>query len=199
MDANMRAPLANSESSSPIETSIDTPAFCSKELITPLGDMIAVAGDRGLALCEFVDRPMLPTQMQRVESLFGAVVARDHPLLEQTQHELDEYFSGRRETFTIPLALDGSAFQMSVWRELQRIPFGSTTSYDSIAMRLNRRGGARAVGRANGDNRIAIIVPCHRVINADGSLSGYGGGKHRKHWLLDHERRGEQLVFDELQ
>jgi len=171
----------------------------SHEMVTPLGAMIAVASDRGLALCEFVDRPMLPTQMQRIEALFGAVVVRDHEILRQTQRELDEYFSGTRETFTIPLLLDGSAFQMSVWRELQKIPFGSTTSYDSIAMRLNRRGGARAVGRANGDNRIAIVVPCHRVINADGSLSGYGGGKHRKRWLLEHERRGEQLVFDELQ
>ena len=161
--------------------------------------MIAVASDRGLALCEFVDRPMLPTQMRRVGSLFGAVVPREHLVLEQTQRELDEYFSGKRETFTLPLVLDGSTFQMSVWRELQKIPFGSTTSYDAIATRLQRPGAARAVGRANGDNRIAIIVPCHRVINADGSLSGYGGGKPRKRWLLDHERRGEQLAFDALQ
>ena len=161
--------------------------------------MIAVASDRGLALCEFVDRPMLPTQMQRIESLFGVVVAGEHTVLEQTQRELDEYFSGRRETFTLPLVLDGSVFQMSVWHELQKIPFGVTTSYDAIATRLQRPGAARAVGRANGDNRLAIIVPCHRVINADGSLSGYGGGKHRKRWLLEHERRGEQLAFDALQ
>ena len=91
--------------------------------------------------------------------------------------------------------LEGSPFQSSVWLELLQIPFGRTTSYDAIAVRLARPGGARAVGRANGDNRLAIIVPCHRVINADGSLSGYGGGRHRKRWLLAHERRGVQLTL----
>jgi AraC family transcriptional regulator, regulatory protein of adaptative response / methylated-DNA-[protein]-cysteine methyltransferase len=172
----------------------------SQEMTTPLGPMIAVGGDRGLVLCEFVDRPMLPTQLRRIESICdGTVVSGRHEVLAQTQVELDEYFDGKRETFTMPLMLDGSPFQMSVWRELQRIPFGTTTSYDWIATRLDRPGAARAVGRANGDNRIAIIVPCHRVINADGSLSGYGGGKHRKQWLLKHERRGEQLAFDAME
>jgi AraC family transcriptional regulator of adaptative response/methylated-DNA-[protein]-cysteine methyltransferase len=179
---------------------MDTARLYSREMSTPLGPMIAVANDRGLALCEFVDRPMLPTQLQRIESLCGgAIVAGEHEILEQTQRELDEYFAGTREHFTLPLVLDGSQFQMSVWRELQRIPFGATTSYDSIATRLDRPGAARAVGRANGDNRIAIIVPCHRVINADGSLSGYGGGKHRKRWLLKHESGGEQLAFDAME
>ena len=177
-----------------------TSQLWSQEMTTPLGPMIAVAGDRGLVLCEFVDRPMLPTQLQRIESICdGTVVSGRHEVLAQTQVELDEYFDGKRETFTMPLMLDGSPFQMSVWRELQRIPFGTTTSYDSIATRVARPGAARAVGRANGDNRIAIIVPCHRVINADGSLSGYGGGKHRKQWLLTHERRGEQLAFDAME
>lgn len=171
-------------------------AFRSRELATPLGRMFAVAGDAGLVLCEFADRPMLPTQMQRIARICGTPPASgDHPILDQTQRELDEYFAGSREQFTIPLMLDGTPFQMGVWNELLRIPFGQTTSYDAIAIRLDRRGGARAVGRANGDNRIAIIVPCHRVINSDGTMSGYGGGKHRKRWLLDHERRGEQLTL----
>jgi AraC family transcriptional regulator of adaptative response/methylated-DNA-[protein]-cysteine methyltransferase len=179
---------------------MDTRQLWSQELTTPLGAMIAAVSDRGLVLCEFVDRPMLPTQLKRIESLCGGAVATgDHEILAQTQRELDEYFAGERETFTMPLVLDGSPFQMSVWRELQRIPFGATTSYDSIATRLHKPGAARAVGRANGDNRIAIIVPCHRVINADGSLSGYGGGKHRKRWLLKHERRGEQLAFEAME
>jgi AraC family transcriptional regulator, regulatory protein of adaptative response / methylated-DNA-[protein]-cysteine methyltransferase len=168
--------------------------FVSRELATPLGQMLAVAGDAGLVLCEFADRPMLPTQMERIAKICGGLPADGtHPILDQTQRELDEYFRGAREQFTVPLVIDGTPFQMSVWRELLRIPFGRTTSYDSIAVRLERRGGARAVGRANGDNRIAIIVPCHRVINSDGTMSGYGGGKSRKRWLLDHERRGEQL------
>lgn len=169
-------------------------ALVSRHLVTPLGEMFAVADDRGLILCEFADRPMLPTQLERVRAICGGEpVEGEHEILDRTQRELDEYFAGARETFTVPLVLDGSPFQTAVWRELLRIPFGSTTSYDSIAVRLEKPGGARAVGRANGDNRIAIIVPCHRVINADGSLSGYGGGKHRKRWLLSHEQRGAQL------
>ena len=174
-------------------------ALCSQLIETPLGAMFAVANDRGLVLCEFHDRPMLPTQLQRIETLCGgSPVQAEHPTLTQTQHELDEYFRGAREHFTVPLVLDGSAFQTAVWHQLLAIPFGGTTSYDAIAMRLDRPGAARAVGRANGDNRIAIIVPCHRVINADGGLSGYGGGKHRKRWLLAHEQRSGQLSLGEL-
>jgi AraC family transcriptional regulator of adaptative response/methylated-DNA-[protein]-cysteine methyltransferase len=171
--------------------------LCSQTLTTPIGAMFAVAEDRGLVLCEFHDRPMLPVQLKRVERICkGKPVPEAHPILTQTQRELDEYFLGHRETFTIPLILEGTPFQSGVWRQLLTIPFGKTTSYDDIAVRLERPGGARAVGRANGDNRMAIIVPCHRVINSDGSLSGYGGGKRRKRWLLAHERRGVQLSLD---
>lgn len=178
-------------------TQIAAPFAARTTIDTPLGPMVAAANERGLVLCEFADRPMLPTQLRRLESLCGGHVAEgEHEILEQTRRELDEYFWAKRETFTIPLVLDGSPFQTSVWRRLLEIPFGRTTSYDAIASRLERPGGARAVGRANGDNRIAIIVPCHRVINSDGSLSGYGGGRHRKRWLLAHERRGVQLAFD---
>jgi AraC family transcriptional regulator of adaptative response/methylated-DNA-[protein]-cysteine methyltransferase len=169
----------------------------SQRIHTPLGPMVAVAGARGLALLEFADRPMLPAQLQRVERLCRAtVVEGEHEYIDQTRQELGEYFLGRREVFTVPLCIDGSPFQTAVWYQLRAIPFGKTTSYDAIARSINLPGGARAVGRANGDNRIAIIVPCHRVINADGSLSGYGGGKRRKRWLLAHERRGSQLTFE---
>lgn len=162
--------------------------------------MFALAGDRGLALCEFVDRPMLPTQLARVGAgpLFGdsapiAAERGEHPILDQTERELREYFAAERDVFTIPLQLEGTEFQTRVWRELLRIPFGVTRSYGDMAARVGAPGAARAVGRANGDNRIAIVVPCHRVINADGSLSGYGGGRRRKQWLLRHEQRGLQL------
>src|SRR5437870_973441 len=125
--------------------------------------MRAIANDRGLVLCEFDDRPMLPTQLDRVKALFGELaIPGHHAYLEQTNQELAEYFEGARESFTIPLVLEGTPFQTSVWQELLRIPFGATTSYDRLANRINRPGAARAVGRANGDNRIAIIVPCHR-------------------------------------
>ncbi len=168
----------------------------SQKIATPLGPMLAVADDRGLVLCEFHDRPMLPTQMKRISYICGErPIEGAHPILAQTQRELNEYFLGQREVFTIPLLLEGRPFQSSVWHELLRIPFGKTTSYDDIATRVARPGAARAVGRANGDNRIAIIVPCHRVINADGSMSGYGGGRHRKRWLLAHEKRGVQLTL----
>ena len=171
-------------------------ALCSQQITTPIGRMFAVADNRGLVLCEFHDRPMLPVQLQRVERICGGQpVDGSNAILEQTQRELSEYFLGQREDFTIPLILDGTPFQSRVWRQLLEIPFGKTTSYDAIADRVGRPGAARAVGRANGDNRIAIIVPCHRVINADGTMSGYGGGKHRKRWLLSHEKRGVQLTF----
>ena len=168
----------------------------SQRLTTPLGPMLAVADDRGLVLCEYVDRTRIARQMKRVVRLCGTHPAdAPHPVLDQTQRELNEYFLGHREEFTIPLVLGGSPFQAAVWSALLEIPFGKTMSYESIAERLARPGAARAVGRANGDNRIAIIVPCHRVINANGSLSGYGGGRHRKRWLLSHEKRGVQLTL----
>jgi AraC family transcriptional regulator of adaptative response/methylated-DNA-[protein]-cysteine methyltransferase len=159
--------------------------------------MLAVADDRGLLMCEFRERPPLRRQLERVEAICGGRPEDGpHEILDQTKCELGEYFLGQRERFTVPLVLDGRPFQTSVWRELLEIPFGTTTSYDSIARRLAKPGAARAVGRANGDNRIAIIVPCHRVIAANGSLSGYGGGRHRKRWLLTHEKRGIQLSLD---
>lgn len=174
-----------------------TTVSVTQRVSTPLGTMVAVANARGLVLLEFADRPMLPTQMRRVERLCrGPVVDGDHEHIDHARRELAEYFLGQRERFSVPLVLDGTPFQTAVWFQLLAIPFGRTRSYDDIARAINLPGGARAVGRANGDNRIAILVPCHRVINADGSLSGYGGGKRRKRWLLAHERRGSQLAFD---
>ena len=103
--------------------------------------------------------------------------------------QLKEYFAGKRREFDLPLRMEGTEFQQRVWRELTRIPFGETRSYGQLAKRLNNPNGSRAVGLANGRNPIAIIVPCHRVIGADGSLTGFGGGLDRKEWLLTHEGR----------
>jgi len=150
--------------------------------------MTAIANDRGLLLCEFGDRRALPGQLARVHKLFGgAPTLGRHRFLDQTREELGEYFDGKRQIFTIPLVIVGTPFQERVWHELLKVPFGKTTIYSQLGERIGRAGAARAVGRANGDNRIAIIVPCHRVLGADGSLTGYGGGKDRKQWLLDHE------------
>ena len=110
-------------------------------------------------------------------------------LLKKCCKQLDEYFSGKRKTFDVPLDAKGTKFQKQVWRELQKIPFGKTLSYGDIAKKIKNPKASRAVGGANNKNPIAIVVPCHRVIGANGKLVGYAGGLHRKAWLLKHERR----------
>jgi methylated-DNA-[protein]-cysteine S-methyltransferase len=114
---------------------------------------------------------------------------RDDGCLAPVRRQLDEYFGGERTSFDLPLAFEGTPFQERVWRALTEIPFGETTSYGELARRIGTDTwpGARAVGAANGQNPIVIVVPCHRVIGADGSLTGFGGGLPRKRWLLDHE------------
>ena len=113
---------------------------------------------------------------------------RHTALLDRVSAELDEYFEGTRESFDIPLAPEGTDFQRRVWAVLETIPFGTTCSYAEVARKVGRPRAVRAVGAANGRNPISIIIPCHRVIGADGSLTGYGGGLPRKRWLLAHEK-----------
>lgn len=119
----------------------------------------------------------------------GYAVTEDESRTARVREELSEYAAGRRTTFDVPLALTGSEWQKVVWRELTRIPFGETRSYGEIADRLGRPGAARAVGRANATNVLPLVVPCHRVISADGTLGGFNGGLHLKTRLLEHERR----------
>jgi methylated-DNA-[protein]-cysteine S-methyltransferase len=114
---------------------------------------------------------------------------RDEGLLPPAAEQLGEYFAGERRTFDLPLAPAGDDFKQRVWALLRQIPYGETRSYGQIATSLGTPGASRAVGLANGHNPISIVVPCHRVIGADGSLTGYGGGLERKQYLLDHERR----------
>jgi AraC family transcriptional regulator of adaptative response/methylated-DNA-[protein]-cysteine methyltransferase len=133
---------------------------------------------------------MIDTQLDRVRRAVGCeLVPGESPVFAQLRAELAEYFDGRRREFTVPLHVPGTPFQMKVWAELQRIPIGTTTSYARLAESIGQPNAVRAVARANGDNRIAIIIPCHRVIGADGTLTGYGGGLWRKRWLLDLEGR----------
>ena len=113
---------------------------------------------------------------------------RDDNGLAGVVEQLEAYFAGSREAFDVPLDLSGTEFQRSVWTGLLEIPYGETMSYGELARRVGRPGASRAVGLANGRNPVAIIVPCHRVIGADGTMTGYGGGLDRKVWLLDHER-----------
>lgn len=155
---------------------------------TPLGPMLAIAGDEGLLLLEFVDRRMLETQLKVLIQRFDRrILPGNHPVLDQIQDELARYFEGELKDFKTPLVIAGTPFQERVWRELLAIPYGGIMSYGEMAQRLGTAKAMRAVGKANGDNRLAIIVPCHRVIRSDGTLCGYGGGLWRKKRLLELE------------
>ena len=156
---------------------------------TPLGPMIAGAADEGLCLLEFTDRRMLERQLSILGRRFRLpLVPGESEHLTRVKEELGEYFAGGRREFDVPLQVVGSDFQQKVWTELQRIPYGETRSYAEIARAVRSPGAVRAVGQANGMNRIAVIIPCHRVVNADGRLGGYGGGLWRKQRLLALER-----------
>jgi AraC family transcriptional regulator, regulatory protein of adaptative response / methylated-DNA-[protein]-cysteine methyltransferase len=159
-------------------------------LETPLGPMIGMAERRGLVLLEFVDRPAMPREVEELRARYGYHVRPGtNPHLDQIQAELREYFLGQRREFTVSLVTPGGAFESAVWQQLQSVPFGVTSSYGELAKRLGKPRAARAVGAANGRNRIAIVIPCHRICGANGDLVDYGGGRARKQWLLDHERR----------
>lgn len=153
-------------------------------LDSPVGLLTLVATDT--ALCElswggdhsFGDRSLAIT----------AVVRPEHPILEQAVRELTEYFAGTRRQFDVPVEGAGTEFQRSVWQALLTIPYGQTVSYGEQARRIGKPSAVRAVGGANGRNPVGIIVPCHRVIGANGSLTGFGGGMDAKAWLLNHEK-----------
>lgn len=158
---------------------------------TPLGPMAAGATDDALCLLEFTDRRMLEAQLVTIARRFQLpMMPGEHPLFDTLRAQLAEYFAGTRMAFTIPLTCPGTSFQEHVWEALQRIPYGETRSYAELAAEMGMPNAARAVGHANGLNRIAILIPCHRVINADGGLGGYGGGLWRKLRLLETERQG---------
>ncbi len=157
-------------------------------LTTPIGPMYACATSKGVCLLEFTDRKMLETEFKDIRKrLNAAILPGENPHLSQVQVELAEYFTGHRKQFDVPLDTPGTEFQNLVWRKLLDIPYGKTRSYGQQAKILNKPTAVRAVASANGSNRISIIVPCHRVIGADGHLTGYGGGLHRKKWLLELE------------
>ncbi len=162
-------------------------------LQTPLGEMVAGAADGGVCLLEFAGRKGLDAQLTRLEGLVGPLVPGPHPHTRTLDRELCEYFAGERKEFTVPVVLAGTTFQERVWRALREIPYGTTINYAELARRVGSAQGVRAVGRANGDNRIAIVVPCHRVIRTGGDLGGYGGGLARKRRLLDLEAGALQL------
>ena len=157
-------------------------------IATPLGQMLAGATADGVCLLEFADRRGLEAQLHRLGRLLNARPAPGaNDPLRRLEVELAAYFDGGAEGFTVSLVLPGTEFQRAVWSRLLEIPRGETLSYAALAREVGRPGAQRAVGRANGSNRVAILVPCHRVIRRDGALSGYGGGVWRKRALLDLE------------
>ena len=157
---------------------------------TPIGPMIAVSDARHLHLLEFIDRKILVKELNKLRSMAGGDLGlgRYQPT-DQVESELGAFFSGESARFDVPLALHGSEFTLSVWTELRQIPAGETRSYSDIASAIGRPSAVRAVARANGANPIALVVPCHRVVGMDGSLTGYGGGLWRKQNLIELERQ----------
>ena len=154
---------------------------CHTVIDTPIGPLTLVAGPDGLREVRFPNgRTLTPAD---------GPARPAHPVLAQAAAELDEYFAGTRQEFDVPLDPHGSPFQLMAWRGLTTIPFAETVSYGEQARRVGHDGKARAIGAANGSNPIPVILPCHRVIGSDGSLTGFGGGLETKAWLLHHERR----------
>lgn len=169
-------------------------SFWLSRLETPLGAMVAGVRNGSLCLLEFADRRALETEIRDLERVYGVPALPGRaPLHGTVQAQLSEYFAGRRERFELPLDYPGSDFQRSVWEALRAIPYGGTRSYGEQAASLGNPMAVRAVARANGQNRIAIVIPCHRVIGADGSLTGYAGGLDRKRFLLELESRQGNL------
>lgn len=170
---------------------------------SPLGPLVAGATDKFIVLLEFTDRRMLEAQIRTLGKVYKRpIVPGENGVLRLLRSELKEYFAGKLQKFTAPLEFPGTEFQQRVWKALLGIPYGRTLSYEALAAKVGAPGAQRAVGHTNGLNRIAIVIPCHRVVNKNGNLGGYGGGLWRKRALLDLER-GERVyqadLFEPLQ
>ncbi len=162
-------------------TKIVTKSLLYTEIETPIGPLLILGDGEGLRAVYMRDqkyRPPAGSDWQRAD---------DREYFRAAREQLRAYFGRELREFDLPLLMEGTGFQIRVWRALQEIPYGATESYGRLAARLGSPGASRAVGLANGHNPFAIVVPCHRVVGADGSLTGYGGGLARKRWLLDHE------------
>ena len=167
------------------------PLLLYRTIRTPLGDLLAVADDTGIRILEFCDGDGLDRAALRIRAAAGSrdLLPGDHPHLTALADELAQYFAGGRQMFSVPLFPHGTDFQRRAWDYLRTIPYGQTRSYGQQALALGDLKAVRAVGRANGANPLAIVVPCHRVIGASGHLTGYAGGLDRKLRLLEHEQQ----------
>lgn len=157
---------------------------------SPLGPLVAGATEEGVCLLEFTDRRMLEAQFETLRRRFGGpAVMGTNAHIETLQRELASYFAGKLKAFRVPLVYPGTPFQQRVWQHLLQVPYGQTRSYQDLAKAVGSAAAVRAVGRANGMNRIAILIPCHRIVNKNGDLGGYGGGLRRKQYLLNLEQK----------
>jgi methylated-DNA-[protein]-cysteine S-methyltransferase len=160
------------------------------EIKTPLGVMLAGCDAEGICLFDFAYRKSIHKIVSRIESVSGELWSDGYmPIFDLLQEQIAAYFDGALQNFSLPLSLKGTPFQISVWKGLLQIPYGETRSYLQQAQLLGNEKAVRAVAAANGENGIAIIVPCHRVVGTNGSLTGYGGGIQKKAWLLRHEKK----------
>jgi AraC family transcriptional regulator of adaptative response/methylated-DNA-[protein]-cysteine methyltransferase len=159
---------------------------------SPLGPILAVADANALYLLEFVDKRGLEREIKRlINTMNVGIIPGNTPPLSSIEKEIQEYFAGHLKKFKTPIHLIGSPFQKMVWHALMQIPYGETKSYAQQAQVINKPTAYRAVANANGANQLSIIVPCHRIINSNGNLGGYGGGIARKQWLLAHEQNNK--------
>lgn len=159
-----------------------------KHIETPIGTMVACATDKGICMLEFSDSKVLEAELKEISKLEKApIIQGESPYFALLEQELSEYFAGKRQVFSVPLSPFGTDFQQRVWQVLRTIPYGQTWSYKEQAIALGSPQSVRAVANANGQNHISILIPCHRVIGSNGTLTGYGGGLWRKKFLLELE------------
>ncbi len=165
-----------------------------KNIETPIGNMIAMSTDAGICLLQFEEQKKIKNDILLIEKKFkSTAIKKEHRLFEKLEEELKNYFHHKLISFSTPLDIIGTDFQVNAWNELLKIPYGSTISYQQQANNIKRISAVRAVANANGRNKISIIIPCHRVISSNGSLGGYTGGTARKRFLLELETSYQRL------
>jgi AraC family transcriptional regulator of adaptative response/methylated-DNA-[protein]-cysteine methyltransferase len=159
-----------------------------KIIKSPIGDLFAIENCHKLCRLDFLEEKDISSHLKSIQKLFNDSIGESNSsILKESENQLRLYFNSKLEAFDLPLELEGTEFQKSVWNQLTKIPFGKTINYGQIAVRIDKPKSSRAVGMANHNNPIPIIIPCHRVIGKNGALVGYGGGLWRKKWLLEHE------------
>lgn len=184
---------------SALSSSNESAIISMTEFSTPLGPMMAGATAEGICLLEFMNRIRLERELTDLQELLNAVMLPGrNQHLDQLEQELSEYFAGKRKVFSVPLHTPGNEFAQSVWKMLREIPYGKTWSYKKQSEMMNNPKAIRAIASTNGRNRLAIIIPCHRVIGSDGSLTGYAAGVDKKKWLLKFEKDNSEVAQGEL-